>query len=223
MEKRYIKNLGTLTEEEQVVLFDSKVCVVGCGGLGGYIIEILARLGVGHITAVDGDVFDETNLNRQLFSEPALMGVKKALAAEARVNRVNPDVKLLPVTEFFDEQNGEEILNGHDLVIDALDNVDSRLLLNDLCRKLNMVMIHGAIGNWFGQISVIRPEDNIMEALYESELDLKKIGNPAFIPSVIAAMEVSECVKVLLNKGSTLAGKVLTVDLLENEFEITEF
>jgi molybdopterin/thiamine biosynthesis adenylyltransferase len=223
--KRYERNLVALTEDEQQKLFDSNVCVIGCGGLGGYVIEILSRLGVGHITAVDGDVFDESNLNRQILSEVDLIGEKKALAAKNRVARVNPDVELTPIAEFITAENGEDILKGHDLVIDALDNPSDRLLIKDICNRLGITMVHGAIGGWYGQLSVVRPGDDILDKLYGS-IDGEAppfMGNPSFIPPVVASMEVAESVKVLLKKETPLYGKLLTIDLLENEFEIIEF
>lgn len=225
IDKRYSRNFKALSEEDQYKLFDSSVCVVGCGGLGGYIIEILARLGVGKITAVDGDVFDETNLNRQLLSEDALIGKEKALAAETRVAGINPNVKLTPVVKFLTAENGEDIIKGHDIVIDALDSAEARIVLKDICRKLDLIMIHGAIGGWHGQLSVVRPEDEIIEKLYGGgfESDSKELGNPSFIPPVIASLEVTECVKVLLGKGSPLYGKLLAIDLLEEEFEVIDF
>ena len=97
MEKRYSRNMNMLSPEENERLRSFRACVVGCGGLGGYVIELLGRLGVGTITAVDGDVFDETNLNRQLLSTEELLGESKALAAEARMKKVNSGVTVYPV------------------------------------------------------------------------------------------------------------------------------
>lgn len=87
---RYSRNIATLSIEENESLSKRKVCVIGCGGLGGYIIEMLGRLGVGHITAVDGDVFEESNLNRQILSDVEVLGVKKALIAQKRNMAIHP-------------------------------------------------------------------------------------------------------------------------------------
>lgn len=225
IKERYIRNLNAISEEEQLKLLESKVCVIGCGGLGGFVIEILARMGIGTITAVDGDVFEESNLNRQLLSEMDLVGEKKALAAQKRVSRINPDVNIIPITEFVDEKNGRGIIEGHDIVVDALDNPDDRILLKNLCEECDITMIHGAIGGWFGQVSVVRPGDTVIEKIYGKVNDMGKdtMGNPSFIPATIASIEVSECIKVLLGKGETLTNKVLCINLLENEFDIIEF
>jgi molybdopterin-synthase adenylyltransferase len=121
VEKRYIRNENMLTREENLSLRSKKVAVAGCGGLGGHIIEQLARLGVGHITAVDGDIFDETNLNRQLLSNVETLGKPKASAARDHIARVNPEVKMNAVNDFLVEENARQILEGHDVICDALD------------------------------------------------------------------------------------------------------
>ena len=118
---RYERNMNTLTPEENRRLADFKVLVVGCGGLGGYIIEMLGRLGIGSIVAVDGDVFDATNLNRQLLSDEGNLGKPKALAARDRMSAVNSSVAVRPVTERFTAENGAELLAGCHLAFDALD------------------------------------------------------------------------------------------------------
>ena len=133
-ENRYQRNMNTFTQEENRRMKDFKICVIGCGGLGGHIIEMLARLGVGQITAVDGDVFDETNLNRQLLSKESLIGKEKALAAEDRIREVNSEVRVNPVVAFVKENNCREIIRGHDLIIDALDNMSSRKVVAAGCR-----------------------------------------------------------------------------------------
>ena len=92
MQARYERNIPSLTEAESELLRTKKVAVIGCGGLGGYIIEQLARLGIGTIRIVDGDVFEESNLNRQLFSDMNVLGKPKTEVSQARVAAVNPDV-----------------------------------------------------------------------------------------------------------------------------------
>ena len=103
MKERYIRNIPAVSEEEQAALSGKRVLVVGCGGLGGCLIEHLARMGVGEITAVDGDAFEPSNLNRQLLSTQDLLGTGKALAAQARARAVNPEVTVRAVEAFLDE------------------------------------------------------------------------------------------------------------------------
>ena len=123
MEERYIRNLGALTEAECVLLREKTVLVAGCGGLGGYLIEMLLRLGVGEIRAADGDRFEASNLNRQLLSAPSLLGRSKAETAAERAAAVNPDVRFVAVPEFVTEANVDELVRGCDAVLDALDNL----------------------------------------------------------------------------------------------------
>jgi len=104
MEQRYIRNIPALTEQECSLLRTKKIAVIGCGGLGGHIIEMLSRIGIGVIRAVDGDVFEESNLNRQLLSEVPLIGTSKAAAAAERIRRVNPDVLLEPIPAFLNKK-----------------------------------------------------------------------------------------------------------------------
>lgn len=224
--KRYLRNMTTLTEEENNSLKSYKVCVIGCGGLGGYIIEMLGRIGIGHITAVDADVFDETNLNRQILSDTTLIGCSKAKSAFERMKKVNPDVVLKPLNIRFEAENGEDILKGHDVVVDALDSAISKKLLSDLCFKLNIPFVHGAIGGWYGQVSTIFPGDKTLDILYKdpevSGIE-KKLGNPPFTPALVASLEVTEVIKILIKRGDLLRNKVLYVNLLNMDFDIIEF
>lgn len=218
--------MKTLSMEENNELRTIKVCVVGCGGLGGYVIEMLGRIGIGHITAVDGDVFDETNLNRQLLSETNLIGISKAKVAFDRMQRVNPEIELIPVNAYLDSQNGKDIIKGHDVVVDALDNAPSKMLLKDICCKLGIPLVHGAIGGWYGQVACVFPGDNTLDMLYkdvDSEGIERELGNPPFTPALIASIQASEVIKILIKRGDVLRNKVLYVDLLSMEFNIIEF
>lgn len=225
MSKRYERNMMTLPPEENAKLATFKVFVAGCGGLGGYVIEELGRLGIGHITAVDGDVFEESNLNRQLLSTVALLGKSKAETAKQRMLEVNPDVEVTPIHIMIDDDNCPELIRGHDLVIDALDNMGTRKVLERACEKEGIPMVHGAIAGWYGQVSAIFPGDRVMEKLYPTDAQKgieAQLGNPAFTPAAIASVEVAEGLKILLGRGNILRNKLLSLNLLDHEYEIFE-
>ncbi|MCT4564581.1 MAG: HesA/MoeB/ThiF family protein [Maledivibacter sp.] len=223
--KRYIRNMKMLSKEENERLGEFKVCVVGCGGLGGYIIEMLGRLGIGNITAIDGDTFDATNLNRQIFCDIKTLGKAKALTAKRRMELVNPLVKITAITEKITKENDEAILAGHDLIVDAVDKIETRFLLQNTASNLNIPFIHGAIAGWYGQVSTIFPGDNTLDKIYPTRggkgLE-NELGNPSFTPALIASIQVSEALKVLLNKGDLLRNKLLYIDLLDHDYMVME-
>ncbi len=218
---RYQRNRDMLNISQQLQLFRSTVVVIGCGGLGGYVIEQLARLGVGRIVAVDADVFEEHNLNRQLLSSPRLLGHSKALAAKARVNEINPAVTLVAVEKYFDRQNGPELVAGSQVVVDAVDNVATRKILDAVCREADIPLVHGAIAGWYGQVSTQFPGDTVMEKLYGQADDSpgmeKQLGNPSFTPGAAASFQVAEVCKILVVEGEVLRHRKLHLDLLAME------
>lgn len=223
--KRYDRNYSCISHKDQQKLADAKVCVLGCGGLGGYIVEMLGRIGIGEITVVDGDVFDESNLNRQLLSEQATLGKFKAEVAYERMGQVNPTIKVNPINTFFDESNGNEILLGKDLVIDGLDHIKTRKLAVAVCETLNIPFVYGAIAGWYGQVATIMPGDQTMNILYKSDLDRGEelqLGNPSFTPALIASIQVAEAVKYITGKGDLIRPGFLHIDLLNNDFEKIE-
>nr|WP_206202429.1 HesA/MoeB/ThiF family protein [Thermodesulfobacterium sp. TA1] len=224
IEKRYLRNLKMLSLEEQKKLKDTKVLVAGCGGLGGYVVEMLARLGIGFITVVDDEVFEETNLNRQLFSDVNTIGKKKALVAKERILAVNPEVSVNPVLTKIEENNAKEILAGHEMVVDALDSIPHKILLERTCEDLKIPLIHGAIAGWYGQVTTVLPGDKTLSIIYKNRSNgiEKELGTPSFSPAVIAGIQVSEVVKISLKRGEILSKKLLYVDLLNQEYHKIE-
>src|SRR6185369_9036977 len=216
---RYQRNRQAITVANQLTLFQSRVAVIGCGGLGGYVIEELARLGVGTIVAIDPDVFEEHNLNRQLLSSPATLGRAKVDAAAARVAEINPAITLVPRLVAYCPENGKELLGGSQVIVDALDSISTRLALAKTCTDLGIPMVHGAIGGWYGQVATQFPGDDVVQKLYRRWVEGKgveqKLGNPSFTPALVASMEVAEVCKVLLGQGETLHHRKLSVNLLE--------
>ncbi|NCC72408.1 MAG: HesA/MoeB/ThiF family protein [Sphingobacteriia bacterium] len=222
---RYIKNQNMLTSEENHHLQSFRVAVAGCGGLGGYIIEMLARLGIGHITAIDGDVFDTSNLNRQLLSHPGNLGKSKAVEAKHRVEIINPDISLKAVSILLTEENAADILAGHHVICDALDSIKSKLILQYTAEGLKIPLVHAAIAGWYAQVCTIMPGDRTLERIYEGNPEQGEEndpGNPSFTPALAAALEVAEVLKILLAKEGILRHKLLTIDTLKQDFNILE-
>ncbi len=224
---RYQRNRQAISVAQQLTLFQSRVAVLGCGGLGGFVIEELARLGVGTIIAIDPDVFEEHNLNRQLLSSPAMLGRTKVEAAAVRVAEVNPAVALEPVHAAYSPENGEELLHSAQVIVDALDSIPTRLALAKTCTALGIPMVHGAIGGWYGQVCTQFPGDDTVQKLYSRWVEGKGVeqhlGNPSFTPAVVASMEVAEVCKILLGVGDPLRNRKLVINLLEMSFEEIAF
>lgn len=226
---RYQRNLPTISVQEQVKLLQSCITIVGCGGLGGTIIEQLARLGIGHLVLVDGDIFNESNLNRQLLSHQSNLGQLKAQAAAARIKKINASIQTQTYSQFANSSNIQKIIQKTDLVIDALDNIPARFTLQQACRNTEIPLIHGAVNGFNGQVSTIFPNDKGFEGIYgpaeryqEKETDDKmpKLSVTAMTPTLIAALQAQEALKVLLKKGQPLQNKLLFISLEENEFNI---
>lgn len=218
MNPRYERNIPALSEDECGILLGKRVLVVGCGGLGGHLIDMLARIGVGSLRVVDGDVFEPSNLNRQLLSEVPLLGVSKAKAAAARISRVNPDVEVEAIDAFLTEANAGRLLSGCDVVLDGLDNIESRRILAKECERSGIPYVYGAVSGWVAQAAVSMPGDRLVETLYPEEAVLKNKSVLSFTPALCASMQVSLCVKLLLGRPVE-TGTIFYFDLLNQEFE----
>jgi len=218
MEPRYKRNIPALTEAECRTLREKRVLVVGCGGLGGHIIDLLTRIGVGSLRVVDGDVFEPSNLNRQLLSSTPLLGVSKAKAAAEHITRVNPDTTAEAVEEFLTESNVSSLLADCDVVLDALDNIPSRKILASACEKANIPYIYGAIQGWVAQAAVSVPGDHLIDMLYPEGITIQDKSVLSFTPALCASIQTALCVKLLTGRPVE-TGTVYYFDLLSPEFE----
>ena len=218
MEPRYERNIPALTEAECLALREKRVLVVGCGGLGGHLIDLLARIGVGHLRVADGDVFELSNLNRQLLSSVPLLGINKAKAAADHVARVNPDVTVEAVETYLTESNVSDLLADCDVVLDALDNIPSRKLLAAACEKENIPYIYGAIQGWVAQAAISMPGDHLIHTLYPEYIEIPDKSVLSFTPALCASMQASLCIRLLTGKPVE-TGRIYYFDLLNQEFE----
>lgn len=210
---RYERNLGTIGIRGQISLLSSKAAVIGCGGLGGWIAEILARAGAGELVLADGDAFGENNLNRQLFATEANLGRSKAEAAARRVKEINSAVTATAYNLYVNRENGEEIISGADVVLDALDNDGSRSEVFALCAALGIPFVHGAVGGFFGRAGVFRAGD---APVWDEDADggaETELGVPSFMPPLVAAVEAAEAVKIMAKLDGRLEKTLLWFDM----------
>ena len=221
LEGRYARNRKTLSDEDQLKLSNSCVAIVGCGGLGGYIAEQLARIGIGRLVIFDGDRFEASNLNRQIMATELNIGQWKVEAARERLRSVNSEVQVEIVEGWFEEDKAPELLQQVDLVCDGLDSRDSRVMLERVCHQMDLPLVYASIAGWFGQLGVSLPGDfSVLRLFGRGERGVERAwGNPAFTPAVLASLSVAETVKLLVGRQSSLRHAWLQVDLLTMEFE----
>ncbi|MEE4111220.1 MAG: ThiF family adenylyltransferase, partial [Desulfobacteraceae bacterium] len=150
---RYLRNMKTLCEADQIKLLESTVCIVGLGGLGGTVTETLARMGIGRFCLVDGDVFEAHNLNRQLLSSVDRIGMPKVDAAVMHVKRINSGIELVPAPTFLTPENAHSLLGSCDLVVDCLDNIHSRFTLEAAAKRAGIPMVSAAVAGISGHVT----------------------------------------------------------------------
>ena len=219
--RRYLRNIGTIGLDGQIKLLQSTVAVVGVGGLGGTIIELLARQGVGHLIIIDNDCFTEQNLNRQIMSRESNMGEYKTIVAAKRVGEINSTIEVTTFLERLTRENAQKLLSGAQVVADGLDNLPSRLSVEHACRCLAIPYVYGTIAGFSGQLMSIFPDDVGLSSIYGSSNTIleqgieTKIGNPSAMPAMIAALEVQEVVKIITRVGKPVRNQILFVDATE--------
>jgi molybdopterin/thiamine biosynthesis adenylyltransferase len=226
---RYLRNVGTIGLAGQIKLLRANVAIVGLGGLGGYVTEALARMGIGRLILIDADVFEQSNLNRQLLCTEGNLGAEKARAASQHVAAVNSAVEPICRMEALTLHNLSWLLGGVDstqregrpcdVVVDALDSLPTRLVLQEGAQALGIPMVHGSIAGFLGQVTTIFPDDLGLRALYGSGDQLPEqgleaeLGTPAATPMAVAAWEAQEVVKVLTGQGKPLRDRLLVIDM----------
>ncbi len=222
---RYIRNFDTLNTMEQDFLIKSHVSIIGLGGLGGGVCEMLARTGLGNLTLIDGDSFETSNLNRQILSTEALIGKSKAMAAANRVHAINSSIVVNHVMEYANDSNLYDLIKKSDLAVDCLDTIDSRFVLQRAAKKAGIPIVSGAIAGVSGQVTVFFPEDRGYELIYGDKGQARsqgvetKTGNLSYCAMLVASLQTSECIKILLGRGDILRNKIMIIDLWTNTFE----
>lgn len=218
---RYSRNifLPEIDVSGQEKLLGAKVMVVGLGGLGSPVASYLAAAGIGELIISDFDVVEISNLQRQLIFSSKNIGEKKADAAKARILDINPDIEVHSISSSISEKNLRELINRADIVADCTDNLETRLAINDVCYQERKALVSAAAIKMEGQLMVIDPSNNInpcYRCLYDDGTDLgescSESGVLGPLVGVLGSLQALEVIKILLNIGSSSAGKLITID-----------
>lgn len=220
--------LPEIGEEGQDKLSKAKVLVIGAGGLGASILPYLAAAGIGEIGIVDDDVIEISNLHRQVIYKSSAVGKYKAEEAKLMIAELNPLVKVNAVTEKLSGKNAISLFENYDIIVDATDNIAVKYLINDACLITNKPMVYGSIFRFQGQVSVFNyqsgptyrclyPDENTQSASCE---DAGVIG---ITVGIIGMLQANEVIKMILEIGEVLNGKILVYNILNNDQQKYDF
>ncbi|NPA73766.1 MAG: HesA/MoeB/ThiF family protein [Epsilonproteobacteria bacterium] len=222
-----LKNFGL---EGQLKLLNSKVLIVGAGGLGSPIALYLAAAGVGTIGIADGDEVDLSNLQRQIIHSTEELGMPKVLSAKKRIKALNPDVNVVTYDFFLDKGNILDIVKEYDFVIDGTDNFESKFLINDACVLANKPFSHGGILRFNGQTMTIIPHKSACYACVfdspppkDSVPSCKITGVLGSIAGMLGTIQATEAIKYLIGYGELLTDKLLIFDAVSMDFDKVSF
>ena len=216
-------------EESQKKLKSSSIVIAGIGGLGCTAATYLTAAGVGQITIVDFDTVELSDLNRQVLYWEEDIGEKKVTVAREKLYRLNPAVEIIPVFTRITEENASSVINGAQVVVDGLDNLATRLIINSACVELRIPYIYGGVSRFRGMVTTMIPGETPCLACGYPESTGRGGGHGVLgvVPALIANLQALEAIKLLIGRRPSLAGRLLlfhgedaqfrTYDLARNE------
>jgi sulfur-carrier protein adenylyltransferase/sulfurtransferase len=212
-------------EEGQLRLLDSKVLLIGAGGLGSPAALYLAAAGVGTLGIIDADVVDSSNLQRQILHTVDRIGTPKVDSAEATINALNPDVTVVKYADRLTSENVLDVISGYDVIVDGTDNFPTRYLLNDASLVAGIPVVHGSIYQFEGSVTVYKPHEGPCYRCQYPEPPPPELapscaegGVLGVLPGVVGTLQATEAIKLLLGIGDPLVGRQLRYDALSMEF-----
>jgi len=235
------RQMGVVSKSEQERLKDAKITIIGCGGIGGATAEMLVRMGIGYLKIIDKDSFDVSNINRQLMSSFYSVGKSKVNVTYETLKSINPFTKITAIEEEVNESNIEKIIEGSDIVIDALDNLVTRITASRKALQLDIPFIHGAIHGTMGQVSIFTRDTPTYEELFNLPSSGKDLNDEvvqkvnemgaevppviAPVPNIVGCLQAFEAFKLITLQGDPIiAPEVLMFDLLNKEpFSMVKF
>ncbi|MFC1521283.1 ThiF family adenylyltransferase, partial [Elusimicrobiota bacterium] len=218
--------LPEIGAQGQRKFLNSKVMIVGAGGLGSPLALYLGACGIGKLGIIDFDKVELTNLQRQILYKTKDIGQFKTKIVQKRISSLNPEIKINILNEKLNPANAVKLLSGYDIIADCTDNIFSRYIINDACIQLKKPFVHGSISGFEGQTSVFYPRKGpcykclfAEPAPYEQDL----IGPIGVLPGLIGTIQATEIIKLVLGKGKPLIGRLLLYDAMEMRFNEVRF
>jgi molybdopterin/thiamine biosynthesis adenylyltransferase len=230
--QRYAKHLSLLEigQPGQAKLKQAKVLIIGAGGLGCPVSQLLVASGIGTVGIVDGDVVHISNLQRQILFNDLDLKKNKANVLQQKLSILNPNTVVNAYPYFITKENASDLISGYDIIVDCTDQIDAKKLLGAETAKQEKVLVYGAIHKYEGQVSTLNlTKNNSYETLFppnpknELLLSCSDIGVYAILPSLIGGFQVNEVLKVILNLGDTLDGKVMFYNARTNYLSVIKF
>ncbi len=221
MRDTFYANRGVLDDKTCDAIREANVVVVGLGGLGGHLANALVRMGVRKLTLIDPDTYVQSNLNRQLFSGKDTIGKRKVDVVEQALKAIMDDLEIVTYAERV-EAVDDAVFHQADVVFDGVDDPRVKRALERRAGETNTLMVHGAIGGWYGQVAVLKPPSTLLASLYEDkegglERDLRC---PTFTLGVISYWMVAAWAKHVLKHPSAKVNQLVMIDLLNDACEI---
>jgi len=217
------KLIKQIQQKGQDKLSQSTVVVVGCGGLGCPVLTYLVCAGIGKLVIIDYDEVSETNLNRQFLYGEKDIGNSKVLSAKERLEAMNGKIEIVGIQNKLSKKNVGTIIQSADVVIDCVDNIETRILLGRECLRQDIPLVEGGVQGFYGWVMSISPKTACLECLDFQHIKIESpvpiIGTTA---GVIGSLQANECIKIILGMEGTLFGKMLQYDGVSGSFDIIE-
>lgn len=211
------KNRDFLTAQQTKEIQRTKVAVVGAGALGQMTAHQLVRSGFEKLILIDKDALEYSNFNRQLCAMHSTVNQSKTAILKAQLLDINPQIQVRVYEPFLDEGNGKQLAADADILVDCVDNVETKVYLEKLAAELRIPLVHGAVEGWYGQVTTVFPGDFVLERLYARR---KKQEAAALMITVsaVTALQVGEVIKIAAGTGELLRQKVLFLDMQTGDF-----
>lgn len=211
------KNMDFFTLPQAGQIRQTKVAIIGVGALGQMVAHQLVRSGFEQLILVDKDVLEYSNFNRQLYATDSTVGRSKVEVLKAGLLDIHPQIDITTYETFLNGNNGKKLVSEADMVVDCVDDMETKVYLEKLMDESNIPLVHGAVEGWYGQVTTIFPGDRVLEQLYMHRKEQKVT---ALMPTVsaVAALQVGEVIKFATGSGELLHRKVLFVDMLNSDF-----
>ncbi len=222
--KRQI-SLDFLGEEGMRRLQNANVVVIGAGGLGSPVLTYLGCAGVGSIKIVDLDTVDITNLNRQFFYAEEELGQAKATLAAQRIKRQNPHIQVVDICTKLTAENVDNILSEATVVVDCVDNIDTRIIVNEYCVTHDIPFVEAGIDGMYGFVTAVRKSSPCLACMgfMDASVNKKEIPTLGVTAGIIGGLQANECLKIILGLEDVLWGKMLQYDGFKTAFEVIDF